>query len=59
MAGAKHKSEQLVFNPTNQTIFDFSDDLQNLANDVFGFAAQVIIQKFLYAKMTPHLKTTQ
>ena len=56
MATAKHKIQQLVFNPANQKLIDFLDDLQELTNDAFGGAAQAIIDQFIYAKMPPHLK---
>ena len=56
MAMAKHKFQQLVFNPANQKLIDFSDELQKLAKDAFGVAAQAIIDQFIYAKMPPHLK---
>ena len=56
MATAKHKFQRLVFNPTNQKLMDFLDELQKLAKDAFGVAAQAIIEQFIYAKMPPHLK---
>ena len=56
MATAKHKFQQLVFNPANQKLIDFLDELQKLAKDSFGVAAQAIIDQFIYAKMPPHLK---
>ena len=56
MATAKHKFQQLVFNPVNQKLIDFLDELQKLAKDAFGGAAQAIIDQFIYAKMPPHLK---
>ena len=56
MATAKHKFQRLVFNPTNQNLIDFLDELQKLAKDAFGVAAQAIIEQFIYAKMPPHLK---
>ena len=56
MAMAKHKIQQLVFNPANQKLIDFLDELQKLAKDAFGVAAQAIIDQFIYAKMPPHLK---
>ena len=56
MATAKHKFQQLVFNPTNQKLIDFLDELQKLAKDAFGVAAQAIIEQFIYAKMPTHLK---
>ena len=55
MATAKHKFQQLVFNPANQKLIDFWDELQKLATDAFGVAAQAIIEQFIYAKMPPHL----
>ena len=43
MATAKHKFQQLVFNPANQKLIDFLDELQKLAKDAFGVAAQAVI----------------
>ena len=56
MATAKLKFQQLVFNPANQKLIDLLDELQKLAKDAFGVAAQAIIDQFIYAKMPPHLK---
>ena len=56
MATAKHKFQRLVFNPANQKLIDFLDELQNLAKDAFGVPAQANIEQFIYAKMPPHLK---
>ena len=56
MATAEHKFQQLVFNPANQKLLDFLDELQKLAKDAFGVAAQAIIEQFIYAKMPPHLE---
>ena len=56
MATAKHKFQRLVFNPENQKLVDFLDELHKLAKDAFGVAAQAIIEQFIYAKMPPHLK---
>ena len=56
MATAKHKFQQLVFNPVNQKLIDILDELQKLAKDAFGVDAQAIIEQFIYAKMPPHLK---
>ena len=52
-ATAKHKFQRLVFTPANQRLNDFLDELQKLAKDSFGVAAQAIIEQFLYAKMPP------
>ena len=56
MATAKHKFQRLVFNPSNQKLIDFLDELQKLAKNAFGVAAQAIIEQFIYTKMPPHLK---
>ena len=56
MATAKHKFQKLVFNPANQKLVDFLDELQKLAKDAFGITAHAIIEQFIYAKMPPHLK---
>ena len=56
MATEKHKFQQLVFNPANQNLLDFLDELQKLAKDALGVAARAIIEQFIYAKMPPHLK---
>ena len=56
MATGKHKFQKLVFNPANQKLIDFLVELQKLAKDAFGIAAHAIIEKFIYAKMPPHLK---
>ena len=53
MATAKHKFQQLVFNPVNQKLIDFLDEPQKLAKDAFGVAAQAIIDQFIFAKMPP------
>ena len=55
-ATAKHKLQRLVFNPANQKLIDFLDELQKLAKDAFAVAAQAIIEQFIYAKTPPHLK---
>ena len=52
MATAKHKFQRLVFSPANQKLTDFLDELQKLAKDAFGVAAQAIIEQFIYAKMS-------
>ena len=56
MATAKHKFQKLVFNPANQNLADFPDELQKLAKDAFGIANHAIIEQFVYAKMPPQLK---
>ena len=56
MATAKPKFQRLVFNPANQKFFDFLDELQKLAKDAFGVAAQLIIEQIIGAKMPRHLR---
>ena len=56
MATAKHKFQQLVFNPVNQKLNNFLDELQKLAKNASGAAAQAIIDQFVYAKLLQHLK---
>ena len=57
-ATAKQKFQRLVFNPANQKLIDFLDELQKLAKEAVGVAAQAIIEQFIYAKKPPHLKKT-
>ena len=45
MATAKHKFQKRVFNPANQKLVDFVDELQKLAKDAFGTAAYAIIEQ--------------
>ena len=56
MATAKHKLQQLVFNPATQKLIDFLDELQKLAKNALAVVAQAIIEQFIYAKMPPQLK---
>ena len=57
MATSKHKFQKLVFNPVNQKLVYFPDELQKLARDAFATAAHAIIEDFIYAKLPPHLNT--
>ena len=59
MATAKHKFQKLVFNPANQKLVDFLNELQKLAKDAFGIASHAIIEQFIYARMTQHLKKSK
>ena len=56
MVTAKLKFQKLVFNPANQKLVHFLDELQKLAKNAFGIAAHAIIEQFIYAKMPPHLE---
>ena len=40
MTTAKHKFQQLVYNPANQKLIIFLDELRKLAKDAFGVATQ-------------------
>ena len=53
LATAKHKIQRLVFNPQNQKLIGFLDELQKLVKDASGVAAQEIIEQFIYARMPP------
>ena len=56
MATATHKFPKLVFNPANQKLVDFLDELQKVAKDAFGIAVHAVTEQFIYAKKPPHLK---
>ena len=48
MATAEHTFNKLVFNPANQNLVDFVDELQKLAKDAFRVAApHAIIEQFI------------
>ena len=55
IATAKRNFQKLVFNPANQKLVGFLDELQKLAKNAIGIAAHAIIEQFIYAKMPPHL----
>ena len=57
MATAQHKFQRLVLKPANQKLIDFLDELQKLAKDAFGVAAQVISEQLINAKMPAQLET--
>ena len=59
MATAKHKFQQLLFNPANQKLIDFLNELQKLAKHASGVDAQAIIEQSIYAKITPRLKKSK
>ena len=59
MATAKHKFQKHVFNPANQKLVNFLDELRKLAKDVFVNAAHAINEQFIHAKMPPHLKKSK
>ena len=45
-----------MFQPENQKLPDFLEDLQESAEKAFGEAAPQMIESLIYAKMPPHLK---
>ena len=56
MAKAKQKFHRLVFNPANQNLIDFLDELRKLAGGSFGVAVQAIIEHFICGNMPPYLR---
>ena len=55
-ASAKHRFNRLAFDPENQKLLDFLEELQESAEKAFGETAYQMIENLLYAKMHPHLK---
>ena len=55
-ASAKHRFNRLSFDPENQKLPDFLEELQESAAKAFGDNAHQMIENLLYAKMPPHLK---
>ena len=55
-ASAKHRLNRLFFDPENQKLPDFLEELQESAEKAFGENAHHMIENLLYAKMPPHLK---
>ena len=53
---AKQTFLKHFFNPANQKLVVFLDELQKLAKHAIGIDAHAIIEQFIYAKMPPHLK---
>ena len=56
VATAKHKWHKLMFNPSEQSLPDFLEELHQTAERAFGEQAQSMIDSLLYAKMPPSLK---
>ena len=55
-ASAKHRFNRLSFDPENQKLPDFLEELQESAKKAFGDNAHHMIENLLYAKMPPYLK---
>ena len=55
-ASAKHRFSRLSFDPENQKLPDFLEELQESAEKAFGDNAHHMIENLLYAKVPPHLK---
>ena len=58
-ASAKHRFNRLSFDPENQKLPDFLEELQESAEKAFGDNAHQMIENLLYAKMPPHLKKSR
>ena len=54
-ASAKHRFNRLMFQPENQKLPDFLEDLQESAEKAFGEAAPQLIESLIYAKKPPLL----
>ena len=52
-ASAKHRFNRLFFDPENQNLPDFLEELQESAEKAFGDNAHQMIENLLYAKMPP------
>ena len=55
-SSAKHRFNRLSFDPENQKLPDFLEELQESAEKAFGENAHQMMENLLYAKMSPHLK---
>ena len=55
-ASAKHRYNRLFFNPENQKLPDFLEQLEESAKKAFGANAHQMIEKLLYGKMPPNLE---
>ena len=55
-AYAKHIFNRHSFDPENQKLTDFLEELQESAEKAFGENAHQMIENLLYAKIDPHLK---
>ena len=55
-ASAKHSFNRLSFDPENQKLPDFLEELKESAEKAFGDNAHQMIENLLYAKMPLHLK---
>ena len=47
MAKAKHNFQKFFFNLANQKLVEFPNELQKLAEEAFGIAADAVIQQFI------------
>ena len=56
MVTAKHKLQRLVFNPANQKLICFLDQLRKTAKNAFEVAVQAIVEVFMFRKTPQHLK---
>ena len=56
VATAKHKWHKRMFNPSQQSLSDFLEELRHTAERAFGEQAQCMIDSLLYPKMPPSIK---
>ena len=56
MATAKNNFQKLLFNPANQYLVDFLDELQKLTENAFKLAAHAFIDQFINVKTPQQLK---
>ena len=55
-ASAKHRFNRLAFDPENQKLPDFLEELQESSEKAFGENAYQMTENLLFAEMPPHLK---
>ena len=55
-AKEKHEFQKVVFNPINQKLVDFPEEIQWLAKDAIEIAVLAFIEQIIYSKVPPHLK---
>ena len=56
VATAKHRWHRLTFDPSQQSLPEFLEELHESAERAFGDQAQQMIESLLYAKLPPELK---
>ena len=59
MATAKYNFQKVAFDPADQRLVEFPDELKRQAKNAFTIAANAIIEKLIYAKKPPILRKCQ